>query len=338
MGRSRARPRRGARCAAGRGRRRGRRLRFRHDRRSRAAEDPVRRPRVPSADGRAVREQAPSLSYPKWDRTKYSGSFAGEWLRLDAACKLDRPAALQSASWGMFQIMGFNYAYCGCSDVEAFVALQHAGADEQMDCFARFVERPPYLEALHAKDWAQFAARVQRARAREEQLRAEEWRPRTRSSPATTPARGAQARGRSINPSPHSRRRSAAETATRRHCRRAARRSCPWRDAQAHIGTSATCGPTPSILRDWEYRPASPFAPPDELWSKRPRKVKHQGDTNACTGFSLATVLEYLLERRAGEARARRSRASCSTAWRAATTSGPRRTRTRTAARRCAAR
>ena len=40
------------------------------------------------------------------------------------------------------------------------------------------------------------------------------------------------------------------------------------------------------------------FAPPDELWST-PRKVKQQGETNACTGFSLATVLEYLLERRA---------------------------------------
>ncbi len=56
-------------------------------------------------------------------------------------------------------------------------------------------------------------------------------------------------------------------------------------------------------LRDWEYRPAISFAPPDELWAKA-RKVKHQGETNACTGFSLATVLEYLLERRASGKRA----------------------------------
>ena len=102
--------------------------------------------------------QAPGLSYAKWDRSKYSGSLAGEWQRLEAACALDRPAALQSASWGMFQIMGFNYAYCGCADVEAFVALQHAGADEQMACFARFVARPPFLTALKEKDWTSFAA------------------------------------------------------------------------------------------------------------------------------------------------------------------------------------
>jgi hypothetical protein len=57
--------------------------------------------------------QRPDLSYPKWDRSKYSGSLKGEWARLDAACNLDRAAALQAASWGMFQIMGFNYTYCG---------------------------------------------------------------------------------------------------------------------------------------------------------------------------------------------------------------------------------
>jgi hypothetical protein len=59
-------------------------------------------------------KQAPNLSNPTWNRKLYAGSVAGEWQRLEAACKLDRPAALQSASWGLFQIMGFNYAYCGC--------------------------------------------------------------------------------------------------------------------------------------------------------------------------------------------------------------------------------
>src|SRR5690606_22723838 len=38
----------------------------------------------------------PKLSYPRWDRRKYSGSLAGEWERLEAACLLDRASALQS--------------------------------------------------------------------------------------------------------------------------------------------------------------------------------------------------------------------------------------------------
>src|SRR6185503_15448815 len=53
----------------------------------------------------------PDISYPQWSRRKYADSPAGEWHRFEAACRLDRLAALQSASWGLFQIMGFNYPY-----------------------------------------------------------------------------------------------------------------------------------------------------------------------------------------------------------------------------------
>ncbi len=66
----------------------------------------------------------PNISYPKWDRRQYSGSLAGEWKRLDKAAALDPDAAMQSASWGAFQIMGFNYALCGSDTVGRFVECQ----------------------------------------------------------------------------------------------------------------------------------------------------------------------------------------------------------------------
>src|SRR6478609_604380 len=100
-------------------------------------------------------EARPNISYPKWDRRKYKDA-AGEWKRLEEAMSLDRTAALQSASWGMFQIMGFNYAYCGYQDVEAFVADQYQGADAQLTAFAKFIARPQYLRALRNADWATF--------------------------------------------------------------------------------------------------------------------------------------------------------------------------------------
>jgi len=102
-------------------------------------------------------EARPNISYPKWDRRKYKDA-AGEWKRLEEAMSLDRTAALQSASWGMFQIMGFNYAYCGYQDVEAFVADQYQGADAQLTAFAKFIARPQYLRALRNADWATFAS------------------------------------------------------------------------------------------------------------------------------------------------------------------------------------
>lgn len=99
----------------------------------------------------------PDVSYPKWDKTRYAKTAAGEWARLEAACALDRGAALQSASWGAFQIMGFNHRLCGCADVEAFVTAQRSGADRQVECFAQFISRPPFLDALRERNWVAFA-------------------------------------------------------------------------------------------------------------------------------------------------------------------------------------
>src|SRR4029079_17376828 len=62
----------------------------------------------------------PDLSYPKWTKAHYARRLAGEWTRLTRARALDRDSANQSASWGAFQIMGFNYGLCGFSNVEAF--------------------------------------------------------------------------------------------------------------------------------------------------------------------------------------------------------------------------
>jgi hypothetical protein len=233
--------------------------------------------------------QRPDLSYPKWDRTKYSGTLKGEWARLDAACGLDRAAALQSASWGMFQIMGFNYAYCGCPDVEAFVALQHAGAGPQMECFARFVARPPYLKALQAKDWVAFASAYNGP-----QHAKNNYAPKMAAAYATLAAAPRAARKRKRATAP-------AGSGSELPPGRAA--FVPVAATRKRTVRKRNVRPDSVDLRDWEYRPSIAFAPPDELWSKA-RKVKQQGETNACTGFSLATVLEHLLERRAPKKRA----------------------------------
>jgi N-acetylmuramidase-like protein/papain like protease len=224
----------------------------------------------------------PDLSYPKWDKTKYSGSLVGEWKRLDEACALDRAAALQSASWGMFQIMGFNYSYCGCPDVEAFVALQRAGGDKQMECFARFVARPPYLAALQAKDWETFA-KAYNGPAQAKNNYAQKM----AAAYATLATAGRSGRKRTSKTVPNGSElppgRAAFATAEPVRQRTVRKRNVR---------------PDSVDLRDWEYRPSIANAPPDKLWAKPHRPVKQQGDTNACTGFSLSTVVEYLLQHR----------------------------------------
>src|SRR5579872_1403571 len=59
----------------------------------------------------------PNISSSTWDRSLYGAAGAHQYDRLGEALALDPDAALQSASWGMFQILGFNFAECGFASV-----------------------------------------------------------------------------------------------------------------------------------------------------------------------------------------------------------------------------
>jgi hypothetical protein len=82
------------------------------------------------------------------------------WATLNEASALDRSAALQSCSWGMFQIMGFNYGACGSPSAEAFVDKMKAGARGQFDAFIAFCKSVPGLRnAMATKDFVGCASR-----------------------------------------------------------------------------------------------------------------------------------------------------------------------------------
>lgn len=77
---------------------------------------------------------------------------------MDRAVKLiDRDCALESASWGAYQIMGYHWKVCGFVRLQDFVnAMQTAGG--QLDVFVRFVLADSRLwRALREKDWRTFA-------------------------------------------------------------------------------------------------------------------------------------------------------------------------------------
>ncbi len=97
----------------------------------------------------------PDLSTPTWVRN-YKGG-AAEYGRLGAAIALDRPAALKSASWGMFQILGVNHAVVGFDNVDAFVKAQVESEGKQLDAFVGFVFSHKLDDELRDKRWADFA-------------------------------------------------------------------------------------------------------------------------------------------------------------------------------------
>jgi hypothetical protein len=71
----------------------------------------------------------------------------------------DRAAALQSASWGLGQIMGMNFAQAGFPDVETLVQAMSDSEDAQLKAFASFLRANNLAAPLKAHDWAGFARR-----------------------------------------------------------------------------------------------------------------------------------------------------------------------------------
>lgn len=98
----------------------------------------------------------PDLSHPE------AGGYLGmakEYLRLARALKLDRRAALMSASWGAGQIMGFNHLAAGFDDVESMVAAMQASEDAQLAAVGAFLRAEDLVAPLRRHDWAAFARR-----------------------------------------------------------------------------------------------------------------------------------------------------------------------------------
>lgn len=97
----------------------------------------------------------PNLSSSKWNKKLYRGGSA-EWDRLADAVELDRKAALMSASWGAFQLMGFNFAVCGFTSVEAFVEAMKT-EEGQLEAFMGFIKSQHLSDELQRRDWRGFA-------------------------------------------------------------------------------------------------------------------------------------------------------------------------------------
>ena len=99
--------------------------------------------------------EAPDISNKQWGG--YSGG-AREYDRLGRAVKLDRAAALRSASWGIGQVMGDNFAAAGFPDVERMVGAFVESENAQIGGMARFIASVGADKHLRAHNWPAFAA------------------------------------------------------------------------------------------------------------------------------------------------------------------------------------
>ena len=108
------------------------------------------------ADVRQAHGDISDILYRNWTKKYYRGG-AAEYSRLTRARAINEEAALCSASWGAFQIMGFNYEVCGYETVEEMVAEMVAGYAGQLAALGRFLTANNLTRHLKSGNWAAFA-------------------------------------------------------------------------------------------------------------------------------------------------------------------------------------
>ncbi len=110
-----------------------------------------------------VQPETQDILYKKWTKKYYQGG-SREYDRLDKAAALIPgldliDAAHASASWGVFQIMGFNAIPIGYDSVDSFVCKMYQNEREHLGAFGRFLKTNNLIAALQNKDWDTFAYR-----------------------------------------------------------------------------------------------------------------------------------------------------------------------------------
>jgi hypothetical protein len=100
----------------------------------------------------------PNVSYHPRDPAKYPNDQGARWAQLREAFDLAPDEAMQSASYGAFQVMGFNYQRCGFPNARDFVADMCKSQARQLAAFEAYVNGTNGLkEACQTKNWREMA-------------------------------------------------------------------------------------------------------------------------------------------------------------------------------------
>lgn len=98
--------------------------------------------------------------FEKYTRTKILNGVevqSAEWEAYNKAAAIDSEKAMLSTSWGMGQIMGFNYGLAGYKSVQAMVNEFQLSEYFQVKGMLNFIKNTGLLRYLKAKDWRAFA-------------------------------------------------------------------------------------------------------------------------------------------------------------------------------------
>lgn len=99
--------------------------------------------------------------YKSWTKKHYFGGVK-EYIRLEKAASITsdpkvREAALSSASWGAFQIMGYHWEGLGYASIHDFVSEMKKNERAHLKAFGLFLKKNNLIRHIKNKNWKAFA-------------------------------------------------------------------------------------------------------------------------------------------------------------------------------------
>ena len=85
------------------------------------------------------------------------GLYSAQHGRLNAAAQYHRASALESASWGIGQVMGYHWKSLGYESLQAFINAMYKDEASQLEAMCRYIQVNGLVNALKNKDWKAFA-------------------------------------------------------------------------------------------------------------------------------------------------------------------------------------
>ena len=103
---------------------------------------------------RPLQSRYPTIVYPGWRKDVYLGGIR-EYQRLRVAIGIHTESALKSASWGVFQLMGFHHQLVGFKTCEDMLVEFQEGEGSHLETIGKFMVSKGIVRALQAGNWNQ---------------------------------------------------------------------------------------------------------------------------------------------------------------------------------------
>ena len=99
------------------------------------------------------------LARKGWSRNQYGDQvrYDSRWELFSAAAQLDSDAAIKATSWGIGQLMGFNFALAGYGSPEQMQKAMLLDEYNQLHAVAGFIRSQNMGDAFRFRDWQAIA-------------------------------------------------------------------------------------------------------------------------------------------------------------------------------------